>query len=191
MKKWAQILLMALAFSSPAIAANKLPETVLLATVAEQLNDTSTPQDSKPSEASIRNLLEITHAKRNFETMKAQIDGIMERSMKEVLSTQELSPEDENMVAEIRAQIASLIKDEMRWDLMETMSIDIYRQAFTQEEVENMLTFYKSPAGQAIFEKMPIVIQLTMQNMQSQTRELMKKLQDLQNELSSKLHRVE
>lgn len=38
------------------------------------------------------------------------------------------------------------------------MMIGIYLQSFTQKDVDGMLRFYKSKAGQAVIAKMPVVM---------------------------------
>ncbi|TJZ73208.1 DUF2059 domain-containing protein [Chitiniphilus eburneus] len=37
--------------------------------------------------------------------------------------------------------------------------IKLYRDTFTQEEIDGLIAFYKTPAGQALVDKMPLVLQ--------------------------------
>lgn len=190
MKKLLQVLPIALIFSSSAIAENKLTSRVLLASSSYRANDASISEDSNSKEISIRNLLEITHSKKNFEQLITQMDQIVESATKELVSAQELSPEKQKKIELMQAKMAALVKEEMNWEKIEAMSIDIYAQAFTQKEIDSMLGFYKSPEGQAILEKMPVVMQLTFQNMQGQMSTLTKKLQALQNETTAELNEI-
>ena len=41
--------------------------------------------------------------------------------------------------------------------------IKIYAEEFTQEEVDGMIQLYKTPVGQSTIDKMPIVMQKSMQ----------------------------
>jgi len=56
----------------------------------------------------------------------------------------------------------------MGWKVLEPDYVDIYAKNFTDEQLDAILAFYKSPAGSALVEKLPT---LTTQGMQlAQTR---------------------
>ncbi len=54
--------------------------------------------------------------------------------------------------------------------------IRLYQETFDQDEVESLIHFYKSPAGQAFVKKMPILTQKTMAMTQSQLQSLLPKV---------------
>jgi hypothetical protein len=59
---------------------------------------------------------------------------------------------------------------------MRPLYIQIYQESFTQEEIDGLIAFYKSPLGIAFVEKMPLVMQKSMTIMQSRTGPLMEKM---------------
>ncbi len=187
MKKLSLILLVTLGLSLPAIAENKLSGEDPIAFIKP--NDVLTIENS--SEVSIRKLLEITNTKSLLENSIAEVDGMLENSMKEVFSNQELSPEKQKMIHAAQKEMTALVKNELNWKTVEAMAIDIYAKTFSQEEINSMLAFYTSTEGQAIIKKMPVVMQLTMQNLQNMTSNLVKKLNDLQEEIMDKLDTIE
>jgi hypothetical protein len=67
------------------------------------------------------------------------------------------------------------------------MFIDIYKRSFTQGEIDGMLSFYKTDAGKALISKMPVVMQNSMQAMQSKMATTMPQIQQLQRETIEKL----
>nr|WP_276510032.1 DUF2059 domain-containing protein [Niveibacterium umoris] len=67
------------------------------------------------------------------------------------------------------------------------MFLDIYQKTFTQKEVDGMLSFYKSPAGQAVIKKMPQVMQASMQIMQARMSKLVPQIQQITAEGAEKM----
>jgi len=59
---------------------------------------------------------------------------------------------------------------------MRPLYIQIYQETFTQEEIDGLIAFYKSPAGVAFVDKMPVVMQRSMSIMQSRIAPMMEKM---------------
>lgn len=64
-----------------------------------------------------------------------------------------------------------------RRSLAHPASQNIYRAAFTQEEVNGMIAFYRTPAGAATINKMPIVLQKSNAALQGRLPALVQKMQ--------------
>ena len=143
--------------------------------------------DDAASDASIRELLEVTQSQKMLDGMMAQMDSLMHKSMQQSLQGVALTDEQQKIMDEMQVKMVALLKEEMSWDSMEPVLVDIYKKSFTQPEVNGMLDFYKSPAGQAVIAKMPVVMQNSMQLMQSKMRTMMPRLQQLQQETMEKL----
>lgn len=73
-------------------------------------------------------------------------------------------------------------KEEMSWDKMEPLFVDVYKKSFSQSDVDGMIQFYKTPAGQSVVKKMPLVMQNSMQVMQQRMSTVMPKIMQLTEE---------
>ncbi|HET9329084.1 MAG TPA: DUF2059 domain-containing protein, partial [Steroidobacteraceae bacterium] len=69
----------------------------------------------------------------------------------------------------------------------EPMMISVYQKTFTQKEVEGMKAFYRTPTGQSVIAKMPMVMQQTMQTMQGRMADTIPKIQEIQKDLAAQL----
>lgn len=78
----------------------------------------------------------------------------------------------------------------MSWKDLEPKLIDLYKQTLTQSDVDGIVTFYKSEAGKALIEKMPLIMQRSMTLMTDKVQSLTPRLQALQQETSRKLREV-
>jgi len=107
-------------------------------------------QSPPPSDESIRELLELTDGESVMEGAWGQLDGIMEKSMKDARGDKPVTAKQEEIMAEFRARTIEVIRREMSWEKLEPVYIKLYRETCTQGELDGMLAFYKSDAGKAV-----------------------------------------
>jgi hypothetical protein len=143
--------------------------------------------EAPASETSVRELLTITQSQKLVDGTMGQVDAMMQRSMKQALAGQTLTADQQRIMDNMRTKMIALFREDMKWETLEPMFIDIYKQSFTQQEVDGMLDFYRSEPGQAVIAKMPLVMQNTMQAMQGRMAVMLPKLQQLQQDAIAEL----
>jgi hypothetical protein len=136
------------------------------------------PQD-KASPESIRNLLELSQAKKVLQAMVEQMDGSFNGMVNKQLEGQDLTPEQQNALAERRKAARAMIRELLSWESMESLYLKVYSETFTQAEIDGMAAFYVSPAGQAVIAKMPLVAKNTLAEMQVRVQQMLPKLQQM------------
>ena len=129
-----------------------------------------------PSADSIEALLAATRVEKLGDTMLANIDQMMRQSMAASARGQQLSAEQQRVVDATRAKLVQVLREELSWDKLRPVYVQIYQETFTQEEIDGLIAFYNSPAGAAFVEKMPVVMQRSMSIMQSRTAPMMEKM---------------
>lgn len=143
--------------------------------------------DQPASEASIRELFEVTHTRKLLDDMMSQADAVMQNAMKQGLGNQTLTPAQQAIMDDTRKKLVDLLQDEMNWEKMEPEFIAIYRQTLTEQEVAGALAFYRTEVGQAVIAKMPIVMQHSLALMQKQLFRMQPKIQQIEQEAVGKL----
>ena len=146
--------------------------------------------ETPPSEASIRELLNVTDAKAMIDQMYGQMDGIMGQALKEGLGDVVLNAEQEKVMAEFRGKMVDLMRDEMGWEKLEPIYIDLYSRTFSQSEIDGMLVFYRSESGKAVLAKLPLLVQNLMQFTVERTKSLMPRLRVLVDEYVPKVKKA-
>jgi hypothetical protein len=129
-----------------------------------------------PTPDSIETLLAMTKAEEHANGMFASIDQLMRQSMATAVQGRQLSAEQQRVVDATRAKIVQVLREEMAWEKMRPLFIQIYQESFTQDEIDGLIAFYQSPAGVAFVEKMPVVMQKSMSIMQSRMAPIMEKM---------------
>ena len=128
------------------------------------------------SEESIDRLLADTKVEKLLDTMSVNVDQVMRRSMEASMQGQPLSPEQRRVIDATAASFVQVMREEMTWDKMRPLYVQIYQESFTQEEIDGLIAFYESPAGVAFVDKMPFVMQKSMSIMQSRMAPMMEKM---------------
>ena len=162
----------------------KLVMTLVFAVFAAQA---ALAQDAKPSEASVRQLFEVMHSSKLLDAYMTQIDSTVRASMQQALAGQQLNPKQKKILDDMGRQIDSLVKAQLNWPAIEPLMIEVYRDTFSQHEVDGMLAFYRSEVGQAVIAKLPTAMQQSMTGIQSHAQALTPKIVQLEKDTAAQL----
>ena len=143
--------------------------------------------DTVPSDASIRELLEVTHAHKLVDQIIPQFDALMRQSMAEALKGQVIPPEAQKMIDQSLTDANASMKEVMTWEKLEPLYVRVYQKSLTQEEVTGMIAIYKTPTGQAMINKVPVVIQNTMTEMQTMMAPVIQRIQQSQQQMVAEI----
>jgi hypothetical protein len=143
--------------------------------------------DSTPSEKSIDELLEVMNAHQLIDSVKGQMGAMLETAMREASRGKTMTPERQAIIDRMQTRVAAVINDALEWQTLRPVYVRAYSASFSQTEVDGMLKFYKSPAGQAVVKKLPLVLQNVMQDVQAITKPMRQKLQQIQQEAVQEL----
>ena len=136
--------------------------------------------ETKPSDASLDELLTITDSQKLVDGMWPQMDAMLKNSAKQALGETTLNEEQQKISDDTQAKMIVLFKEEFSYEKMKPMFIKVYKDSFSQDEIDGMIAFYKSKAGKAVTKKMPVVMQATLANVQAQMSNITPKLQKIQ-----------
>ena len=148
-------------------------------------------QSSKPTPESVSKLIELTNLKGMLPEIQGQLDGMMNSMMQEMLKGKSISQDQQKALDVFRSKVVKIQKDEINWDNLEPKLTTIYENTLTQEDVDGIIAFYQSPAGQAYLKKMPEITQQTMTMMQASMVPVLKKIEAAGVELRLDLQRVD
>lgn len=119
-----------------------------------------------PTTESINTLLQITHTQNLLESVYGSMEQTMRQSMQQMSAGQTLSDEQKRVMDATPKKFAEVMRQEFTWAKLQPIYVNIYQESFTQEEIDGLIAFYRSPAGDALVKKMPLVLQKSMGAMQ-------------------------
>jgi uncharacterized protein len=130
------------------------------------------------SDESIETLLELTHAESLMDTVYGSVEQMIRQGMNQALQGRPLSAEQQSFVDGIPARFTAVMRQDFNWQKMKPVYMQLYRETFDQAEVDGLIAFYRSPAGQSFIAKMPVVMQKSMALVQAQMRSMMPRIQE-------------
>ncbi|ATG77045.1 DUF2059 domain-containing protein [Pseudoalteromonas sp. 1_2015MBL_MicDiv] len=138
-------------------------------------------QNSKQQK--IDELINVMNMDAMVDSMYGQVEGMM-KGMSDQMG---VKPSEQAIFDKYYGDMTTVLKTEMSWAKMQPMMISVYDKHFSEQEIADMLAFYKTDTGQKILEKMPVVMQESMQMSQSLMKDAMPKIQDIAGKLSEEL----
>lgn len=120
-----------------------------------------------PSQESVEQLLAAMRTESMMETMYGSVEQVMRQNMKQAMQGKPVSEQQQRFLDAVPAKFAAVMREELDWAKLKPMYIQVYRETFEQDEIDGLVAFYTSPAGQAFVNKMPVVVQRTMVLMQT------------------------
>ena len=90
-----------------------------------------------------------------FEQQKQQLPKIMQA----ILPGGTLTADEQNDLNAFIAKVQGIVQQQASWSKLEPQFTDIYASVYSEQEIDGMIAFYKSPVGQAMVAKQPEVVQ--------------------------------
>ncbi len=128
-------------------------------------------------QAKIERILALTNAQATIDQMFDQVKAMTASQI-----PPGATPEQQAKAKEMTGKIMDLVKARMSWDKLRPQYAKAYDETFSTEEIDGMLSFYQSPAGRAMLEKMPQLISKTMTIAQSQMADILPEIQRISKE---------
>jgi hypothetical protein len=115
--------------------------------------------DDASKNAKIEEMMQLTHVDRMLTQMLPQMQSVVKAQMAQA----DLTPEQRQQAEAMQQKMMALIAERLSWEKAKPAYIKIYADTFTEGEIDGILAFYKSPAGQAMLDKMPQLMQKSME----------------------------
>lgn len=147
----------------------------------------SAPPSTAPTEASVKQLLEVAQARKLVDSVMNQMDNLLQQTIAQATKGQPIPAKVQKDIDQRRAEMLGMMKELLDWKKLEPMYVRIYQKTFSQQEVDGMIAFYKTPAGQAVMSKMPVAMQNTIDEMQQMMGPIMQRMQQVQQDVVAEM----
>ena len=111
--------------------------------------------DDTTKRAKVEEMLNLLHIDRTMDQLMTMMQQEQSAAINAQLTGRGASANQKARVDAFQKQLFTYIESEIGWKAMQTEYTDIYAQTFTEDEIDGMLAFYKSPAGIAMIAKTP------------------------------------
>ena len=139
--------------------------------------------DDASKKAITEELLQVMQAERMMKDINDQM-----RMLSEQLNPPINAPAAQSATfKKFKKRLFDIVEETVSWQAFKSDIISLYIETYTEDELQAMLTFYKSPIGRSVIEKMPKVTQQSMLIAQKRIPEMQKKLKALLEEMQQEL----
>jgi hypothetical protein len=108
-------------------------------------------------------MLTVTHPEKMIDQVMQQIPAMMQQQIRAMKVPEDMKPKIDRMLQDE----TTYMREKLDWTKLKPQFVDIYSDVFTEEELRQIVAFYKSPGGQAFLNKTPQVMQRSMALTQS------------------------
>lgn len=143
--------------------------------------------DDASRRAKAEQMLVLTKTDSLMEQQLAGLQARVNELAKQQSGVAPLSPEQTKLTNDYLKQVQDTTTDEVSWAKLRPTIIQSYADSFTEADLDAILVFYKTPAGQAIITKTPDLANKTMNTVQGRIKEMQPKLATLTQEYTAKL----
>ena len=125
--------------------------------------------------------MNVMQVQKMLDQMMTQMDsgmrGAMEQGLQQSLQGKTPTEAQKTQIAEFQKKLSGALKDELSFAKIKDIYLQVYRETFTQDEINSIIAFYGSPAGKAMVEKVPVAMQKAGSLMQARIGPITEKVQ--------------
>lgn len=153
------------------------------------------PADQQPTKEQLAKLFDVMRIRVQMQSMRQivpgmvaeQIQGAMKQTEADLPAGTKLTPEQREALQKVMSKYVAKAMDLYPADEMLADMTTIYQQRLSKVDVDGLITFYSSPAGQHLLdaqpviakEYMPMVIGKVTQRSQAMTKEMLKEMAEI------------
>jgi uncharacterized protein len=119
---------------------------------------------------------------KTLENSAAQLkSGVMQQMM-----GIKLNPDQQKLTDEYQDKVQKVLFTAFSWDNVKPIYLKLYEEKFTDSELDGIIAFYRSPAGQAFVDKAPKLMADASMALQQRLQSVQPQIRDLMNEFTEK-----
>ncbi|MCP4161463.1 MAG: DUF2059 domain-containing protein [Deltaproteobacteria bacterium] len=134
--------------------------------------------------ASVDELLVVTKTQARMTSIFKQIKQRQLAQLKKMKIPKKLRPIAEDYIH----KIALIYESEMNWDNVKEDIRNAYTSTYTENEIDNLVVFFKTPEGQLYIEKMPVLTHKVIEAEQKHFERILPRIKALINRLVEGVH---
>ncbi len=151
----------------------------------------ATPAPDPAKLAAIEEIFQLTKPDQMMQQMFSQMKAAVAEQAQKSLAAQVQASNDPSKysqeVQKFTDQLLALMSDRLSWDKVKPQYVHLYDETFSLIELQGILEFYKSPAGQAMLQKMPMLLANASKIGQQQMSDIMPEVQKMMADFTANL----
>ena len=140
--------------------------------------------DEASRRAKAEEMITILHADR---AVTQVMESVMQQTS--IITTQKsggtLTPETKTALADFQKELAAVMEPQIGWKAIEPGYVQLYTDTFSEDDLDHMIAFYKSPSGALLLEKLPAINQQISHVLQTKMAALQPQMNQMLNDFEN------
>ena len=139
----------------------------------------STRADEASKMAKIQKLFKVTKMDQlSAQSMQLAANRVRSGMVQQMFGVK-LNADQQEKVNDLSEKVMKIVSNALNWDALEPEYAKLYAAAYTEQQIDDLLAFYKSPTGQVMIEKTPGLMQEANGVVQKRMADAMPQIQRL------------
>jgi hypothetical protein len=136
--------------------------------------------------AKAEEFLRVSHTEQMLsQTMSTILNQTKSGAMQQMFGVT-LTPEQTKESEELQGKLAAILTSALSWEKLKPIYVKLYADTYTEQEMDGIIAFYKSPAGEAMLAKTPEIMTKANELVQQQMATVMPEIQKLIKDATQK-----
>lgn len=144
--------------------------------------------DDASKRAKAEELFTLLHMDQMMDQLTTSVMKQVETMTQSMPGADNATPEQKKLLADFQQRVLDLVTKRLGWKALEPDFITLYATTYTEEELDGIIGFYKSPIGQKMLQKTPELMtkstELTQQRMREVQPEFNQMIQDFMKQMA-------
>jgi hypothetical protein len=138
--------------------------------------------DATSKARKVREMLVAMHLEETTNRLERAQEERVEAISQQQLAGVPLDADQKKAFDDYRAKVVELLRSSASWKALEPDFVKLYSDAYTEEELDGILAFYRSPVGRAMLAKAPELTEQSIAISQRRMTALAPKVQELMDQ---------
>jgi hypothetical protein len=138
--------------------------------------------DDASKTAKVQELFTTMHMDHMMDQMMDAITTSLRQSLGTIPGADQMTVEQKKLTDDFLTKTLKVANDSVGWSALEPEYVKLYANIYSEEEIDGILAFYKSPAGQAMLAKTPQLTTGSMQIVQARMVDIQPKIKAMQED---------
>ncbi|HXS11593.1 MAG TPA: DUF2059 domain-containing protein [Acidobacteriaceae bacterium] len=147
--------------------------------------------DDASKRAKAEQLFTLLHMDTMMDQLMSGVKKQVQQITESMPGADQATPEQKKQITDFQQRVMNLVNQKIGWKALEPDFIKLYASTYTEEELDGIIAFYKSPVGQRMMEKTPELMtkstQITQQKMSELQPQLNQMVQDFMKSMAASM----
>ena len=134
-------------------AAKSVRSALVLTLVLTLLLVASSFADRSSKDRKVHEMLALMRMEETTNRLEQEQEAHLRATAEQELAGAKLDPDQRKSFEELQRKLIHLLRETTTWKAMEPKFVKLYSDAYSEEEIDAILLFYRSPAGLAMLAK--------------------------------------